>query len=518
LELQERKFVKAFTELINRFIGLLKKRNEDSLSKKINGIFFILIFILVSFKSYSQGLKSYEFANSFYPGEKEKLSFWIDNFLKEAEVSQIHQIYGIISPHAGYIYSGKIAAYSYKVLKNERFDVVVLLGPSHRYYFEGVAVYPSGEFETPLGNLEVDKEIIQEFNSLEFFKANPKYFYGEHSLEVQLPFLIKVLGKVKIVPLIFGKVEYFQMKEVARKLKEISLKKKILLVVSTDLSHYHPYRQANRIDKETIKFIKDKDAYSLWVSSQLKEARACGIYPLITFLIYAQMKNAQIEILKYANSGDTFGRKTQVVGYLSAVAYAKENKEEEMREFALNEEEKITLLKIARKTLESFLKEGKIPQFGAVSENLKEKRGAFVTLKKNGLLRGCIGRIVADTALYKLISQVVIDSALNDPRFSPVGYEELKDIEIEISVLTPFTEIENLEEIEVGKHGLMIRKGFYSGLLLPQVPLEYGWGRETFLKHICLKAGLPPDAYKEKDVLLYKFSAIVFSEKDYGLK
>jgi AmmeMemoRadiSam system protein A len=164
------------------------------------------------------------------------------------------------------------------------------------------------------------------------------------------------------------------------------------------------------------------------------------------------------------------------------------------------------------------LKEGKIPQFEVVSENLKEKRGAFVTLKKNGLLRGCIGRIVADTALYKLISQVVIDSALNDPRFPPVRYEELKDIEIEISVLTPFTEIENLEEIEVGKHGLMIRKGFYSGLLLPQVPLEYGWDRETFLKHICLKAGLPPDAYKEKDVLLYKFSAIVFSEKDYGLK
>jgi hypothetical protein len=483
--------------------------------KKINVIFFVLI---ICIKIYPQGIKSYEFANFFYPKEKERLSLWIDNFLKEASVPKIDKIYGVISPHAGYIYSGKVAAYSYRILKNKKFDVVILLGPSHRYYLKGFVGYPEGEFETPLGNLEIDKETVQEFNALKFFKPDPKYFYGEHSLEVQLPFLIKMLGKVKIVPLIFGKLDYFQLEKIAQKLKEISLKKNILLVVSTDLSHYHPYEEANRIDKDTIELIKNKDAYSLWISSQLGEARACGIYPVITFLIYTQLKNAQIKILKYANSGDTYGDKRRVVGYLSAVAYAKDNKEEEMKEFSLSEEEKITLLKIARETLESYLKEAKLPYFEVKSENLKEKRGAFVTLKKNGLLRGCIGRIVADTPLYEVVSKVTIDSALNDPRFPPVKYEELKDIEIEISVLTPFTKVENLEEIEIGKHGLMIRKGFYSGLLLPQVPLEYGWDRETFLKHVCLKAGLPADAYKDKGVLLYKFSAIVFSESEFGLK
>jgi hypothetical protein len=482
--------------------------------KKINLTFFILI---ICIKVYPQGVKSYEFAGSFYPKEKETLSLWIDNFLKEAKVPKIDKIYGVISPHAGYIYSGKVAAHSYKILKNKKFDVVILLGPSHRYYFEGFAGYPEGEFETPLGNLEVDKETLQEFNALRFFRLNPKYFYGEHSLEVQLPFLIKVLGKVKIVPLLFGKLNYSQIEEIAQKLKEISLKEKILIIVSTDLSHYHPYEEANRIDKDTIELIKNKDAYSLWVSSQLSQARACGIYPLITFLIYAQLKDADIKILKYANSGDTAGSKEKVVGYVSAVLYQK-NKEEKMDEFTLNNEEKITLLKIARETLESYLKEGKIPQFKVESNRLKEKRGAFVTLKKKGSLRGCIGRIVADTPLFQVISKIAIDSALNDPRFPPVKYEELEDIEIEISVLTPFTKVENLEEIKVGRDGLMIRKGFYSGLLLPQVPLEYGWDRETFLKHTCLKAGLNPDAYKDKDTFIYKFSAIVFDESEFGLR
>jgi len=185
-----------------------------------------------------------------------------------------------------------------------------------------------------------------------------------------------------------------------------------------------------------------------------------------------------------------------------------------MQDFTLNKTEKKELLNIARKTIESYLQHNKIPEFKIDSEALSQKRGAFVTLKKNGELRGCIGRVVADMPLYVVVSNVAVDSAVNDPRFEPLNYRELKDIEIEISVLTPFEKIKNLNEIEVGKHGLMIRKGFSSGLLLPQVPLEYGWDKETFLKHLCLKAGLEQESYLDKDVTIYKFSAIVFNEAE----
>jgi AmmeMemoRadiSam system protein A len=186
-----------------------------------------------------------------------------------------------------------------------------------------------------------------------------------------------------------------------------------------------------------------------------------------------------------------------------------------MEEFSLTNDEKITLLKIARSTLENYLKNGRKTEISVNSETLKTKRGAFVTLNKRGNLRGCIGRIVADTPLYKTIAEYAIHAAVDDPRFPPVKYDELEDIEIEISVLTPFTEVKSLDEIEVGKHGLMIRKGFRSGLLLPQVPVEWGWDRETFLKQTCVKAGLPPDSYKDGDASLFRFSAIVFSESDF---
>ena len=181
---------------------------------------------------------------------------------------------------------------------------------------------------------------------------------------------------------------------------------------------------------------------------------------------------------------------------------------------SLTKDEKITLLNVARSTLESYLKSKKVPDFNVDSPSLKEKRGVFVTLKKEGQLRGCIGRIVADTPLYKAVSKVAIDSATSDPRFPSLRQQELKDLEIEISVMTPFAEVNNLDEIKVGTDGLLLKKGFYTGLLLPQVPGEYGWDKKTFLEHLCLKAGLDTEAYKDKDTVIYIFSAEVFSEKE----
>jgi len=496
---------------LRRLKGLKKERIflGDKVVLRVVSFFFSVFFVNILF---AQEIKNFEFAGLFYPQDKKKLEIKIEEYFSSAILPSVDNIIGVISPHAGYIFSGKIAAYSYRILKDKDFDTAIIMGPSHRYFFKGVALWGKGGFSTPLGVFKVDEEIAKELEKLKFVKKKREYFGGEHSIEVQLPFLKKVLPQVKIVPLLFGKTSYENLERLAEKLVKLRGTKRLLLIVSTDLSHYHSYSEAKKIDAETIQYIKNKDIESLWRGNLLGEARACGIYPLISFLFYTRKIGAKIKILKYANSGDAYGEKSKVVGYLSAVAY----KEEESMEYSLTEEEKKILLEIARKTLESYLKDKKIPQFKVTSQRLEEKRGVFVTLKKNGQLRGCIGRIVADTPLYQAVSRMAIESALSDPRFYAVDFSELKDIEIEISVLSPFRRITSLEEIVVGRDGLMIQKGFYSGLLLPQVPLEYGWDKKTFLEHLCLKAGLPPSAYKDKDVVIYRFTACVFSEKEFS--
>ncbi|MCM8786558.1 MAG: AmmeMemoRadiSam system protein B [Candidatus Omnitrophica bacterium] len=281
----------------------------------------IFSFIFIFFTIKAQDFKDCEFCGTFYPKEQELLNSIIDDFLKEAQEKIDGQILGIVSPHAGYMYSGKVAAYSYKILENEKFETVILLGPTHRYYFEGIAIYKEGFFKVPLGVLEIDKVLTEQFSLLKFANFNNNYFVGEHSLEVQLPFILKTVGTVKIVPILFGKISYQELKEFAQKLVQLSLNKKILIIVSTDFSHYLKYDEAVNFDRQTINLLENMEDYALFVSEQLNGGRACGIMPLISFILYSKNKNAKIKILKYLNSGDTAGDKNRVVGYVSAVSY-----------------------------------------------------------------------------------------------------------------------------------------------------------------------------------------------------
>jgi hypothetical protein len=482
----------------------------------------LVLFVLVNPAISAQGIKKCEFCGSFYPANAKELNTFIDNAFKEAVFENINgEIAGILVPHAGYVYSGKIAAYAYKALLGQQFDTVIILASGHKHYPESIAVYPRGYLETPLGNLQIDSDLAQQFKSFDRAVLDKSYFEEEHPIEVELPFIKKSLNNVKILPILFGKPDFGQLSRLAQKLNEISKEKKILIVVSSDLSHFYPYDEAVAIDKETIELIKNKDIDYLWTLEEYNEQRACGMYPIITLLLYSKLKNTEISILKSANSGDITGNKEKVVGYVSAVSYKSAGKKEPdqitpkevtMQDFTLDNAEKKELLGIARQTIQSYLEKNKMPEFKVESLALKEKRGAFVTLKKNGELRGCIGRIVADIPLYMVISNVSIDSAVNDPRFEPLNYNELNDVEIEISVLTPFEKIKNLDEIDIGKHGLLIKQGFYSGIFLPQVPVEQGWDKKTYLEQLCYKASLPKDAYKDKDTVIYKFGAIVFNE------
>jgi hypothetical protein len=251
------------------------------------------------------------------------------------------------------------------------------------------------------------------------------------------------------------------------------------------------------------------------------KCEACGGGPIIATMIAAKELGAdESKVVKYANSGDVTGDKSGVVGYMSAVFYStKKNPgkdkgreaEKKGTDFGLSDKDKALLLKIARETIECKVKGVKCPGYEITSEMLKENCGAFVTIKKHGRLRGCIGYIQAIKPLYQTVQEMAEAAALHDNRFPPVTPEELADLEIEISVLTPLKKITDVNQIQIGKHGILIRKGYYSGLLLPQVATENDWDREKFLEQTCFKAGIyDKNCWKDKDTEIYIFSAEIF--------
>jgi AmmeMemoRadiSam system protein A len=176
------------------------------------------------------------------------------------------------------------------------------------------------------------------------------------------------------------------------------------------------------------------------------------------------------------------------------------------------------LLKLARTTLETYLKNGKIPPYQTSCEEFLEQKGAFVSLHNGGELRGCIGQLVADRELYKIVQHCVLSAALEDTRFLSVTPDEVNGLSIEISVLTPFRRIQDANEIEVGRHGLYMVRGGYRGLLLPQVATQYGWDRTQFLEHTCIKSGLPVNSWRDPQTVIYTFEAEVFSDESVNLQ
>lgn len=454
------------------------------------------------------------FAGSFYPADKQKLERKIEDYLKSAD-SQCKKvsghIFGIIAPHAGYDYSGQVAAYAYSQIRGKDYKTVIIIGSSHQVPFKGISIYPSGFWETPLGSVQIDNKIaLSLMDNCDAIKAYPAAFAREHSVEVQIPFLQKTLKSFNIVPLVtgsMGKEDYKKLSGALLKLLEQN-PKDILIVASSDMSHYHPYNTAYKMDIPALKDIENLNIEKLSENLQNGNCELCGASGVITLMMMASRRlNAHAKTLYYANSGDATGDKARVVGYgASAFMYADANNP------SLSKKEQDLLLMIARKTLDEYITKGSIPKFNIKEGRLLEKRGAFVTLKKNNELRGCIGYIVPVEPLYKAVIDMTVSSSTKDPRFIPVSGSELKDIKIEISALTPLVLISNPNQIEVGKHGLYITKGNHSGLLLPQVATEYKWNRDEFLNQTCLKANLPKNAWKEKGTKIYTFTAQVFSE------
>jgi len=343
-------------------------------------------------------------------------------------------------------------------------------------------------------------------------KDNTGIFSREHSLEVQLPFLQRTLQGFRIVPLLAGPMEDKDYQAFAGVLKTVLKqgKGKVLLVVSSDMSHYHPYSDAVRMDSSTLRLIEGLKLDALARGLKQGENELCGGPGVIIAMMVAEKLGGEARPLNYANSGDTAGDRAKVVGY-GAVAFLNPDRKKGGGDL-LSTPEKKKLLSISRKVLESHVSTGEMPDVAVTEQRLNEKRGAFVTLNMRGQLRGCIGYIKPVAPLYKAVMEMTVAASSKDMRFRPVTKGELKDITIEISVLTPLKLINSVSEIQVGAHGLFIVHGHNSGLLLPQVATHYSWGREEFLRQTCSKAGLPADAWKDKEAQIYIFSAQIFSE------
>lgn len=488
--------------------------------------FIFLFFCIFSpgvAEAYESKVRRARWSGQFYDGSPKVLKDTVKGFLEKVDQEKLPgTLIALISPHAGYVYSGQVAAYAYRQLEGENFDTVILLGPSHHVPVRGASVYAEGWWKTPLGKVKVDSELAKKIISKhQLFHFDEKAHKDEHSLEVQLPFLQSILKDFKIVPIVVNdsSEEFCQL--LADAIVNSKSKKRILIVASTDMSHFHPYGRACLIDGVAIRDLENFDADNLRKHVISGKTELCGGAAVFTTLVVAKAYGAnKIKLLRYANSGDVTGDKRRVVGYGAfAIMSLKEKElipeleEEKGGEKMLNEKQQKVLLGIARKTIEEYIRSGKIPEFNVKDPLLKEKRGVFVTLHKKGMLRGCIGYIMPMEELYKAVSKMAIQSSTGDPRFPPVSPEEFDEIEIEISVLTVPERINSVDEIEMGKHGVIVKKGYNQGVFLPQVATETGWSKEEFLNRLCYdKAHLPEDAWKDKDTEIYTFSAQVFAE------
>ena len=460
-------------------------------------------------------------AGTWYPGEPEVLSRDVKRYLENTKKEKMGgEIVALVSPHAGYMYSGQVAAYAYKLVEGMSFDSVIVVGPSHRFAFKGASLWAQGGFRTPLGVVPVDaelsKKLMEKWKEIRFI---PEAHHQENSLELQIPFLQTVLKPFKLVPIAMEPDWSWESCQfLASAVAETVRGKKVLLVASTDLSHYHSYQQAVEMDRIVSNHIDRFEIEGLNRDLRSGRAEACGGGPVVTIMLAAKALGADKgRVVKYLNSGDVTGDPRRVVGYAAGVFYKAAGGKEKMKEekkvgvdLGLSEEEKKTLHHIAKTVIENKARGKDLPEFKIESPVLKENRGAFVTLQKKGQLRGCIGYIEGHGPLHNTIKEMAEAAAFRDPRFSPVKEKELPELDIEISVLTPLKRIKDVNEIQVGTHGIYIKKGWSSGLLLPQVATEYGWDRQTFLDHTCQKAGLPSAAWKEKDTEIYIFSADIF--------
>lgn len=506
--------------------------------------FIILMSCLIVFcgKSESYSMNSDKMvrepavAGQFYPANPQELGKMIDAFLAAAKkIQSTGEPVAFLAPHAGYVFSGPVAAHVYKQIEGQKVDTVILLGLAHSYPLEGGAVYASGAFRSPFGDVSIDDKTAQKLlaRSKDLI-ANAEAHAGEHSLETQIPFLQHVLKDFKIVPVVMGNPDPEIDKKIGEDIAEVirdneSKGIRTILIGSTDMAHYPDAQHANESDLAILQTIESMDPEALLektheiLSKRVPEFHVTLCGEGVTIAVMAAAKKLGVmhaAILNHATSADSpYGNQSKTVGY-GAVMFAKESSAKlyslgTKETFSISPETQNELLAAARGSIEQFLKTGTKTKSEAkeLKGELAVPSAVFVTLMKNGELRGCIGTIEADKPLLEAVRDYAVSAATQDPRFSKLSLAELQNVQIEISVLSPIKSVQNHEEIIPNISGVIVENGGKRGLFLPQVWEHVNGNKEEFMNLLCSeKAGLPASAWKDSSTKLYTFTVFSFQE------
>jgi AmmeMemoRadiSam system protein B/AmmeMemoRadiSam system protein A len=469
--------------------------------------FTCLILWLLCCSVSASDLRPPSVAGQFYPANKKALASDIKELLnKLPNLKQLTgKIYGFIVPHAGYEYSGKTAAYAFKILEKIPVHTIIIIGPYHKANFSGVSIWDKGKWKTPLGSTSIDYGLASAIKKYsKNFEADLSLHLSEHSVEVELPFIQMVAPKALIVPILISDPSYSQT--LAKAIYENTRNKNIIVLASSDLSHYHSDNQARLIDKGTIETIKNGDPTAFHQALTERRIELCGGAAVLTLLELSSLwESSQIEILDSSNSGDSSGNLNKVVGYVSAIAHKDE---------PINHADQRWLLELARTTLTSFLKNKEAPTPKIPNLQLSEQKAVFVTLwDQHGKLRGCIGQLKAQEPLYEAVQNMVIAAATKDSRFAPVKLDEVKTLTIEISILSEPKVIRSASDIKMGKQGVIVSKGTKRGVFLPEVAEQFN-SKEDFLSELCSqKAKLPRNCWTDPSVKFEVFTTQSFREQ-----
>ncbi len=474
-------------------------------------------------------------AGLFYPRDPAALSREIAAHLAAAQTTRAGTLKALISPHAGYAYSGPVAASGFRLLLGTEYDTVIVLAPSHYAALRAASVSNSDVFRTPLGDVPISPKARQlaEFSPFALEPSCQVQRPGwapqssrtappegmeradtwEHADEVEVPFLQKTLQKFDLLPVVFGDID---PAAAARALTRI-LDDRTLIVVSSDLSHYHPYAEARQRDRQCI------DAICALDVARLAKQEACGLTPVLTLLHLAKQHGWQPVLLDYRNSGDTAGDKSRVVGYAAIAFYATAPAalSAPATLSALSATDRRFLLALARRSVRSAVTAGPTSDVPAsdVAPALTVPRGCFVTLTQQGALRGCIGHITAQMPLYRAIVENARSAAVRDPRFLPVAPREVDALEIEISVLTAPQPLafkspdDLLRQLQPHRDGVVLTIGGRGATYLPQV-WEQLPDKVQFLNSLAEKAGCAPGAWRGPEVSIAIYHVESFKESD----
>ena len=499
---------------------------------------FVAALLATSCRAQSQSVRRPVVAGAFYPSNPTELRETVDRYLaqgaKKASVIKSKPI-ALIVPHAGYRYSGACAGVAYATIKGRKYKRVIIMAVNHRGGpFHGASILDVRAYRTPLGEVPLDTAVCNVLRRSDLVRSYPSAHRREHSLEVQLPFLQRTLGDFKLVPIVMGMVYEEEFADLARTIRQF-IDNDTLVIASSDFCHYGPMfnfapfgtgpearPKIEELDKEAVRLIIQHDGPRFWAYLRKTGDTICGRYP-IRVLLHMLPADAKGHLLEYYASGDTNHDYRHSVSY-AAIAFTAEGGwgeapaqgtpgQQSQTNHKISPAGQRKLLAIARQTLVAVTAGKPVPRFQLDDPELQGRNGVFVTLHKNGQLRGCIGNFRPLTPLYQTVAEQTRMSALKDPRFPPVRPEEVKDIDIEISVLMPPRPINDPLDWEFGKHGIIVRRGWRQATFLPQVAKHFK-NKQEMLAACCAKAGLLPHVWRDPGTKVLIYTAQVFGEKE----